>query len=408
MTPRERVRTALEHREPDRVPVDNNGGVSSIHEVAYANLIARLGYCEEITVFDAVQRLALASEPVLCALGVDTRYLYPNAPSGWTYQEKPDGTWTDEYGTTYRRVGFYADAVAPVLRAASLAEVKAYKFPDPTDASRFKGLREKALALHRQTDYALVSGAILCFDYIRWVLRGLEQATADLLEEPRLAAYLLDAIVDWMIAYGQRIMDEVGDLIEFFWTGDDWGGQGGPFYSPEMFRTVFKPRIARLIGGIKKKTRAKCAYHCCGSVRWAIPDLMEAGVDILHPLQPSAHGNEDTAGIKKEFGGNLCFHGGTNNQGLFHGDALPLEIDTLKRIRDFAPGGGYIFSSGHNIQANMPASNVELLFSLGRRWGHYPIDTRAINERIRELEATAPVGTPVGTPAGAPAGAPAP
>ena len=275
--------------------------------------------------------------------------------------------------------------MSPVLRGRSFAEVKAYKFPDPMDASRFTGLREKARRLHEGTDYALVSGAMLCFDYIRWVLRGLEDATVDLLEEPRLAAYLLDAIVDWMIAYGEGIMDAVGDSIEFFWVGDDWGGQGGPFYSPEMFRSVFKPRIARLIGAMKKKTKAKCAYHCCGSVRWAIPDLMEAGVDILHPLQPSARGNEDTAGIKKEFGRTLSFHGGTNNQGLFHGEARALEIDTLKRIRDLAPGGGYLFSSGHNVQANMPASNLALLFSLGRDYGAYPIDARAINARIAEL-----------------------
>jgi uroporphyrinogen decarboxylase len=385
MTSRERVRTALGHKEPDRLPVDNNGIVSSIHEVAYANLLAHLGYHEEIVVMDAVQRITQNSEQVMRSLGVDTRYLYPGGPSNWTYEEKPDGTWMDEFGTTYKRVGFYADNVAPVLRGKSFAEVKAYKFPDPTDPSRFKGLREKARQLHEGTDYALVSGAMLCFDYIRWVLRGLEDATADLLEDPRLAAYLLDAVVDWMIAYGEGIMDAIGDRIEFFWVGDDWGGQGGPFYSPEMFRTVFKPRVARLIGAMKKKTRAKCAYHCCGSVRWAIPDLMQAGVDILHPLQPSAHGNEDTAGIKKEFGGKLSFHGGTNNQGLFHGEARPLEIDTLKRIRDLAPGGGYLFSSGHNVQANMPAANIELLFNLGRRYGAYPIDTAAINARIAEL-----------------------
>jgi len=116
-------------------------------------------------------------------------------------------------------------------------------------------------------------------------------------------------------------------------------------------------------------------------------------VDILHPLQPSAHGNEDTAGIKKEFGGTLSFHGGTNNQGLFHGEALPLEIDTLKRMRDLAPGGGYIFSSGHNVQANMPASNIELLFSLARRYGGYPLDAGRINARIAELEAMVPVAT---------------
>jgi len=386
MTPRERVRLALNHEEPDRVPIDNNGIVSSIHEVAYANLLERLGVQEKIVVLDAVQRITLNSEKVLTSLGVDTRYLYPSAPSSWTYAENPDGTWKDEFGTTYRRLGFYADNVDPVLKGKSFAEVKAYKFPDPTDPSRFKGLREKAQALHSSTDFALVSGAMLCFDYIRWVLRGLEDAIADLLEDPRLAEYQLDAIVDWMIAFGGGIMDAIGDVIEFFWVGDDWGAQGGPFYGPEMFRKIFKPRIARLIGAMKKKTRAKCAYHCCGSVRWAIPDLLEAGVDILHPLQPSAGGNGDTAGIKSEFGGRLCFHGGTNNQGLFHCGPNAVERDTLERLRDLAPGGGYLFSSGHNIQANMPAENIQLLFAIGRDYGRYPIDRAAIDARVSELE----------------------
>jgi uroporphyrinogen decarboxylase len=386
VTPRERVRLALNHRESDRIPVDNNGIVSSIHEVAYANLLASLGAREKVVVLDAVQRIALNSEAVLTSLGVDTRYVYPNAISSWSYRENPDGTWKDEFGTTYRRVGFYADTVGPALKGKSLAEVKAYKFPDPTDPSRFKGMREQAKALDSTTDFALVSGAMLSFDYIRWVLRGLEDAIADLHEDPRLAEYQLDAVVDWMIAFGGGIMDEIGDLIEFFWVGDDWGAQAGPFYGPEMFRKIFKPRIARLIGAIKKKTGAKCAYHCCGSVRWAIPDLVEAGVDILHPLQPSAEGNGDTSGLKAEFGKDLCFHGGTNNQGLFHGAPDVLEIDTLKRLRALAPGGGYIFSSGHNIQANMPASNIRLLFSLGRDYGRYPIDRAAIDARISELE----------------------
>jgi uroporphyrinogen decarboxylase len=178
-----------------------------------------------------------------------------------------------------------------------------------------------------------------------------------------------------------------GDLIEFFWVGDDWGAQGGPFYSPELFRKVFKPRIAKLIGAVKEKTKAKCAYHCCGAAYWVIPDLIEAGVDILHPLQPNALGNGDSRKIKAEFGSRLSFHGGTNNQGLFHNGAAELQADTLGRLRDLAPGGGYIFSSGHNIQANMPAENLTMLFAIGREFGRYPLDVFAINERILEIKA---------------------
>jgi uroporphyrinogen decarboxylase len=385
MTPRERVRTALNHGEPDRVPIDSGGIVSSIHEEAYAALVRYLGREEKPPILDAVQRIVLASEEVMTELGVDTRYLYPAAPAGWQYREDADGCWKDEFGVTYKRVGFYADCFIPALKGADLAAVKAYRFPDPTDPSRFRGLREKALALHQGTDFALVSGAMLCFDYMRWILRGLEDAVADLYTEPRIAEYLLDAAIDWMIAYGQAIMAEIGDLVEFFWVGDDWGAQGGPFYGPELFRKVFTPRIAKLIGAIKSRTGAKCAYHCCGAVLWAIPDLIDAGVDILHPLQPNAAGNGDSARIKAEFGGRLSFHGGTNNQGLFHGDPAELQVDTLGRLRDLAPGGGYIFSSGHNIQANMPPENLTMLFAIGRAFGTYPLDIAAINARMKEL-----------------------
>ena len=369
MTPRERVHTALQHKEPDQVPIDSNGIVSSIHETAYAALVRYLGREEQPVILDPVQRIVLASEEVLQELGVDTRYLYPKPPAGWRYQEDAEGYWKDEFGVTYKRVGFYADCVAPPLRGADLAAVKAYRFPDPTDHARFKGLREKALALHQSTGYALVSGSMLSFDYIRWILRGLEDAIADLYTEPRLAEYLLDAVIDWMIAYGQAIMAEIGDLIEFFWVGDDWGAQGGPFYGPALFRSTFAPRIAKLIGAMKSRTNAKCAYHCCGAVRWAIPDLIEAGVDILHPLQPNAEGNGDSARIKAEFGGRLCFHGGTNNQGLFHDGPAELQVDTLGRLRE----------------ADMPPENLTMLFAICRVFGRYPLDIPAINARVGEL-----------------------
>ncbi|HTZ53160.1 MAG TPA: uroporphyrinogen decarboxylase family protein [Spirochaetia bacterium] len=385
MTSRERVRTALRHEEPDRVPVDNNGFVSSIHEAAYRNLLEHLGRTEAISILDPVQRIVLASEEVMCALGVDTRYIYPNAPSSWRYQENPDGTWKDEWGTTFRRLDLYADPVGPVLRDKDLAAIKRYRPPDPVHSSRFAGVRDHARRLYETTDWALAAGPIFCIDYVRWVLRGLEQSIADLYENPPIAEYLLDEIVDWMSAHGGALLDEIGDLVDVFWVGDDWGAQQCPFYSPEMFRRVFKPRVKKLISSLKRHTKARCAYHCCGSVYWAMEDLLECGVDILHPLQPSAAGNGDSPKIKRDFGKRLSFHGGTNNQGLFHGDRRAMEIDTLGRLRDLAPGGGYIFSSGHNIQANMRPENLLAFFRVAREYGAYPIDTARIDARMEEL-----------------------
>jgi uroporphyrinogen decarboxylase len=389
MTPRERLRRALAHKEPDRVPVDSGGIVSSMHEVAYRNLLDTLNVEEQPVILDPVQRIVLNSEAVLASLQVDTRYLYPNAPSHWQYREQPDGTWRDEFGSLFRRTDFYAECVGPPLRGKSLEEIKRYRFPDPLDAARFRGLKDKARSLYEHGDYALVAGPIICLDYIRWILRGLEDSILDTAEGSPAQDYLLDRILEWMMAFGGALLEQIGEYVEFFWVGDDWGSQGGPFYGPEVFRRVFKPRIGRLISHLKSKTRGKCAYHCCGSVRWAIGDLIDVGVDILHPLQPNAVGNEDTAGIKREFGRELSFHGGTNNQGLFHGERDTLLADTLGRIRDLAPGGGYIFSSGHNIQANMPPGNLLAFFDLPREYGGYPIDARRIDEEIRRLAATA-------------------
>jgi uroporphyrinogen decarboxylase len=114
-------------------------------------------------------------------------------------------------------------------------------------------------------------------------------------------------------------------------------------------------------------------------------DLIEAGVDILHPLQPNAAGNGDSRAIKAAHGARLSFHGGTNNQGLFHGGSAAMKIDTLERLSGLAPGGGYIFSSGHNIQANMPAENILALFAAGRDFGAYPIDQKRIAEAFDDL-----------------------
>jgi len=386
MNRRERVKLALVHKEPDRVPIDNNGIVSSIHEVAYKNLLDYLGMEEEIVILDPVQRITISSENILETLNVDTRYLYPDAPSWWKYKENDDGTWMNEFGSTYKRVGYYADCILPPLRGKSLNEIKTYKFPDPEHHSRFKGLREKAKKLYETTDYALVSGSMICLDYLRWTLRGLEDAIIDTAENSPIQDYLLDAILEWMMAFGGALLNEIGDYIEFFWVGDDWGTQRGCFYSPEVFRRVFKPRLKKLICYLKTKTKAKCAYHCCGSVYWVIGDMIDIGVDVLHPLQPNAKDNEDTEKIKKEFGTRIGFHGGTNNQGLFHKSLKEVKLDTLKRIKDLAPEGGYIFSSGHNIQANMPPQNLFGLFKVNLDFGNYPIDEKRINTEINRLK----------------------
>jgi len=360
MNSRDRVTSALAYNEPDRLPIDNNGFVSGMHEAAYRNLLKYLNIEDEIRIYDPVQRLAEVKDI-----------------------ENPDGTFADEFGTVYRKVGYYADVYYAPLKEKTLDEIRAFKLPDPGDPSRFKGIRKKAENLCNNTEYSVWAGPVNSLFYFAWCLRGLEVFMADLYAEPKIARYLMDKIVDWNIGFFEGFYSEIGQYIDVFWIGDDWGVQEGPLISPAYFRKEVVPRFKKMISFIKSRTDAKCCYHTCGSVYWCIEDLLEMGVDIVHPVQANAKGN-DTDKLKLNYGKRICFHGGTNNQGVFHKDIHTLTIDTLKRIKDLAPGGGYIFSSGHNIQANMPPENVLRLFELGRKYGKYPIDRERIDEKIKE------------------------
>lgn len=385
MNSRERVKTAIAKREADRMPIDNNGNVSGMTEAAYINLLKFLNMEDEIVIYDYVQRLAVVKDEIKNMFGVDTRYIYPNASQGYVFKENPDGTFADEFGTVYRKVGYYADVHIAPLRGKTIEEIKAFKMPDPANPARFAGLKEKTKNMHENTDYSLWAGLVSNIFYFAWCLRGLNDFMMDIYGEPRTARYLMDKIVDWNLEFFDGFYSAIGDYIDVFWIGDDWGTQSGPIISPRYFEEEVVPRFKKMISFIKTKTKAACCYHSCGTTYWCLDNLMEMGVDIVHPLQANAVGN-DTAKIKKEYGDKLLFHGGTNNQGVFHKDIHTLTIDTLKRIKDLAPGGGYIFSSGHNIQANMPPENIVRLFELANKYGRYPIDFDAIDARIEQEE----------------------
>ena len=145
------------------------------------------------------------------------------------------------------------------------------------------------------------------------------------------------------------------------------------------------PRFRHIIDFIRTRTDARISYHSCGITYDLLPCFLEMGVDIIHPVQANAEGNQDAARLKRDYGSRMVFHGNTNNQGVFHKSREEVVADALYRIRHLAPGGGYIFSSGHNIQANMPAENIVALFDTAREYGAYPIDTGRIDRKLDEL-----------------------
>ena len=385
MTHRERLQYAIEYKEADRVPIDNNGLVTGMHETAYKNLLTYLQIEDEIEITDPVQRLALVRQDLRDFLGVDTYYLFPKPPSFWNYSPADDGSWVDEFGTYYEPCGYYTEFVKPVLAEADFEEIKNYRFPDPEDDARFEGLREEAKKLYEKTGYALVGGQLPTIYYTAWVLRGMQKFLEDTLAEPQIAEYLMDKIMDYHMRLIDKFLSEVGEYIEMQWVGDDWGLQHGTFLSPKMMKESIVPRFKKIIDFIKTKTKANIIYHSCGVTYDLLEDFLEMGVDIIQPVQANATGNEDAERLKRDYGNRIVFHGNTNNQGVFHKTKEEVMADALYRIRELAPGGGYIFSSGHNIQANMPPENILTLFNTAKEYGTYPIDTKKIDAKLKEL-----------------------
>ena len=377
MTARERLRKALRHKEPDRVPIDfgqdfHNG----INEVAYRNLLAYLqrDSSAAISVYDLMQRLAVVDEWILERFHVDTRYIMTNPNQNWTQQVEADGSFEDEWGVYRKRCGYYCDNVRAPLAGKTKEQISQFPFPDPAERSRFRGLREKAQRLYEATPYALMAGQAASLFYFSAELRGFEEYMADLAREPQLVIRLVDRVLEWMMEFTSHYLDEIGDFIEGWWIGDDWGMQTGPIMSPQVFRAIFKPRYGRLINLVKSKTNAQVCLHTCGATYWILQDLVDVGVDVVHPLQPTARGNEDPVKIKRSFGDRLSLYSNIANTTILpHGKPDDVAQEVRRKIAALAPGGGYVFSGGHNIQADVPPANIVALFDTAYEAGRYPI-----------------------------------
>ena len=382
MTSRERLLLALNHREPDRVPIDLGGNQSGIHRFAYQRLVDLLGLKEEIVIMDLVQQLALPSEAVLERLHVDTRYVRARGAAGFdarvVKREREGRTWhdfTDEFGVTWSMPEDsprYFDITHSPLAGLSLDEIKAYPFPRGDDPTRFEGLREEALRIRRDTPCAVISGISGVVYEICWYMRGLENLFADMIERPQVLEAIIDRTLQFWLDWFRLFLDEAGDIVDVIMIGDDLAGQKGPLFSPAIYRSVVKPRQKRLVQYIRSRTKAKIWYHSCGSVLQYIPDLIDNGVDALNPVQLSARGM-DPGELKKAFGEEICFWGGGIDSQHVLPHASPDEVreQVRRNLGIFKPGGGYVFANVHNIQADVPPGNVIAMFDAAHECGQY-------------------------------------
>jgi uroporphyrinogen decarboxylase len=381
-TSRERVLTALDHREPDRVPIDLGGNQTGIHKGAYRKLIDRLGLDEEIVIMDLVQQLAQPSERVLERLRVDTRYVAAGGAKSFTggvvRRERGGRVWhdfTDEFGVTWSMPDdepYYFDISHSPLAGLSLDEIRAYPFPKGDDPTRFEGLRDRALRLRNETPYAVISGISGVVYEICWYMRGLENLFIDMMTQPQVLEAIIDRTLGFWLDWFRLFLDEVADVVDVIMIGDDLTGQNGPLFAPRIYRQIIKPRQKRLVQYIRSRTKAKIWYHSCGAVLEYLPDLLDNGIDILNPVQVSAKGM-DPARLKAEFGDRLVFWGGGIDTQHVLPRAAPQEVreHVRRNIEAFKPGGGYVFNNVHNIQRDVPPENVLAMFDAAYEFGKY-------------------------------------
>lgn len=383
LSPRVRLETALNHQEPDRVPIDMGSIVTGITTGANDALKQHLGIVSNDPVVDRIQQLALPCPQLLDRLHVDTRYIYLSASRDWHDIELPDNSYQDEFGVR-RTAAFHPETgrllyydfaredAHPLAKAETVAEIAAFKWPDPHDPARYAGLEEKARRLYETTGYAIIVNAIGSIFEFSWYLRGYMQFFEDILLRPEIVEALLDAMLEFQSALFDEILSRVGQYISVMMTGSDLGTQTGPAISERIYRELVWPRYVKFWQRIRNKTNAKIFYHSCGGIEPMIKHLIEGGVDILHPVQPLARGMGDRKKLKREYGRHITFWGGFDQQRVLpFGTPEQVREEAKRLLDDFMPDGGFVFCAGHNIQTGVPPENVLALFDTVYEYGRY-------------------------------------
>ncbi|MFH1006419.1 MAG: uroporphyrinogen decarboxylase family protein [Candidatus Latescibacterota bacterium] len=340
MTPRQRVVSAISHRQPDRVPFSWGNGFT-------AEMSARMEDYLRARGLDWA-RLRQVTEDVML---VGPAYIGPLPPER-----------TDVWGIRTKSVGYggghYAEfEFHPLAGASTPAEVDAYCWPDP-DHHEYETLRERVLAAGAGSRQAIKTFASNPFEIYSW-MTGLEESLVNLLVNPEVVGCALGHITDYFAAKLSRTLDLSGDLIDIVLLADDLGSQRGLLMSRETYRSILQPFHRRLAGiAHGMAPHVKVMFHSDGAVFDILPDLIDARIDILEAVQTDALGMEPAA-LKRAYGSRMSFHGGISVQSLLcHRDALTVSGECRQLVKVFGEGGGYIAAPSHAVQVGTPPENV--------------------------------------------------
>ncbi len=371
MTSKERVLMAINHQEPDKVPLD----AWLAPEVA-DQLIKMLNVDSSQDPFALAKRL-----------GHDFLYRAVGFCEGYStiYDETKKigpNLYQDDFGIKWsfkkQDLGGYCEMVEHPL--ADLRSYDRFPWPDPLKVSRV-GLEENRRLIERDGKEYGIIGAVACSMLEgAWYLRGLENFLLDLAANLDFVEDLLDHTMKHSLALSRELVKMGVDIL---WWGDDFSVESGPIMQPELFRRLLKSRYARVFGELRGLNKnLKIAFHCDGKVEWALDDLVEVGVDIINPLQPDAN---DSAAVKKRYRKNLSVWGNVDTRNVMsRGSAQEVVEEVKKVIRTLSPGGGHLLCSNHTIQATPRAlDNAIAFYWAAHHFRGYPIRLEAVKEEAR-------------------------
>jgi uroporphyrinogen decarboxylase len=371
LTHRERVLLAFDHQEPDRVPMDLMGNASMILDDTYFRLRDYLGIKGDIEPVRKGTTANYYDERILDYFDIDFRRIFLPATPGEKYTYHADGTFTGPWGITWSKTGIYVNYERAPLVDADLDAVAKYAWPDPAELYDARGLAEKARYLYENTDHALVARNPVTWGFLDRGsnLRGMENFMMDLAMNPEIAHLLVQGTLKVYLKIYDMFLQAVGPYVQMVEYGDDLGAQNNLLISPASYREFIKPAQKELFALIRDRApQAKIFMHCDGALRKIIPDLIDVGVDVLNPVQPSAAGMESPE-LKQDFGDRLIFHGAIEQKPQ-EGTQEDIRAEVRRRIDALAPGGGYVLSTC-NVIVNPPLENIVAMFDEAKRYGQY-------------------------------------
>lgn len=383
MTARERVLAAINHEEPDRVPivlgVSNATGIKMKTYQGIKKLIGVEAPDEYIYEWPELGT-AKIDEATMQRLHSDVRGVRDLEPASVlkrNREREPHSDCIDSWGSGQKEVeeGYWYPGVHPIPNAATLEDIENYPgWPDMSDPTRIAHVKERARQLAEQNEYAILATPWLLFPFERaHAMQGMDVFMLNLGMNPDFAKALLTKITEVCKELMGPFLAELGDNVDIIKIGDDLGTQESLLISPKMYREILKPLHADFIRFIKERTKAKVFFHTDGDVVPLIDDFIEIGVDILNPIQTSAGKMADLPMLKKRFGKNIVFCGAIDtHEVLPHGSPEQVRQEVKRVMEILGPGGGYMVASVHTIMTDVPPENVLAMVDAVEEFGKYP------------------------------------